>query len=111
MTITTRMLPLLSLSVSSATGAIGAGAGCPVQRSYSASAGGYIDAIGDPSSGDASALSSQGFIPIGGSGATTQRPNGAGFLKPGFIFVDTTLGLVVVWDGLGWRNPVTGATA
>jgi hypothetical protein len=107
MSITTRMLPLGGATV---TGNIGAGAGSPIQRSYSATAGGFIDALGDPSA-DAATLASQDFIPIGGSGTTAQRPNGAGFLKPGFVYVDTTLGLVVVWDGLNWRNPVTAATA
>jgi hypothetical protein len=107
MSITTRMLPL---NGSQQSGCIGAGAGTPIQRSYSASGGGFIDAVGDPGV-DASTLVSQGFIAIGGSGTTAQRPNGAGFLKPGFVYVDTTLSLVVVWDGANWRNPVTGATA
>jgi hypothetical protein len=108
MTITTRMLPL---NGSTQTGNIGCGSGNPVLRSYSATAGGYIDAIGDPTSGDAASLTSQGFITIGASGTTAQRPTGAGFLKPSFVYVDTTLALVVVWDGANWRNPVTGATA
>ena len=108
MSITTRMLPLAGASVS---GNIGAGAGNPTLRSYAATAGGYIDAQGDPTSGDATSLVSQGFIPIGGSGTTAQRPNGAGFVKPGFIYVDTTIPKVVVWDGVNWRDPVTGATA
>jgi hypothetical protein len=107
MSITTRMLPL---NGAQQNGNIGAGAGNPIQRSYSATAGGFIDAVGDPSV-DASTLVSQGFILIGGSGTTAQRPNGAGFLKPGFVYVDTTLSLVVIWDGAGWRNPVSGATA
>lgn len=107
MSITTRMLPLGGATV---TGTIGAGAGTPVQRAYTATAGGYIDAVGDPSV-DAAALTSQGFVLIGGSGTTSQRPTGAGFLKPRFVYVDTTLALVVVWDGVNWRNPVTGATA
>jgi hypothetical protein len=101
---------MLPLNGNSQTGNIGAGAGNPVLRSYSASSGGFIDAIGDPS-GDAASLTSQGFILIGGSGTTAQRPTGAGFLKPGFIYVDMTAALVVAWDGSNWRNPVTGATA
>lgn len=107
MSITTRMLPL---NGTLQTGNIGAGAGSPVVRSYSATGGSFIDAVGDPGA-DASMLGSQGFIAIGGSGTTAQRPNGTGLLKPGFVYVDTALSLVVVWDGANWRNPVTGATA
>jgi hypothetical protein len=107
MSITTRMLPL---NGTQQTGNIGAGTGNPILRSYGAAAGGFIDAIGDPS-GDAATLVSQGFLLIGGSGTTAQRPNGAGFLKPGFLYCDTTASLVVVWDGVSWRNPITGATA
>lgn len=107
MSIATRMLPL---NGTTQTGNIGAGAGNPVLRSYSATGGGFIDAIGDPS-GDASSLVSQGFIPVGGSGTTAQRPLAAGFLKPGFVYVDTTISKVVIWDGSNFRDPVTGSTA
>jgi hypothetical protein len=107
MGITSRLLPL---NGTPQTANIGAGAGTPILRSYSATGGGFIDALGDPSC-DASVLVSQGFILVGGSGTTAQRPNGAGFQKPGFLYVDVTLGLAVVWDGMNWRNPVTGATA
>ena len=101
------MLPLNGVSQS---GTIGAGAGTPIQRAYTATGGGFIDTLGDPSA-DASTLTSQGFLLIGGSGTTAQRPNGAGFLRPGFVYVDETIELVVVWDGANWRNPVTAATA
>ena len=104
---TTRMLPLNGAGV---TGYIGAGAGSPPQRAYSATGGGYIDALGDPSA-DAATLVSQGFLLVGGSGTTAQRPNGTGFQKPGFIYVDSTISKVVMWDGANWRDPVTGATA
>jgi hypothetical protein len=107
MAITTRMLPL---NGATQKGFIGAGAGTPIQRSYSATSGGFIDALDDPS-GDAASLTSQGFVTVGGSGTTAQRPTGAGFLKPGFVYVDTTLSLVVVWDGANWRNPVTAGSA
>jgi hypothetical protein len=108
MGITTRMLPAGGGSV---TGYIGAGAGCPIQRAYTATGGGFIDALGDPNSGDASSLSSQGFLLIAASGTTAQRPNGMGIQKPGFLYVDTTIAKVVVWDGANWRDPVTGSTA
>lgn len=86
-------------------------AGSPVnasaRRNYAASSGSTIDAL----NGDASPLASQGFVAVGDeSGATTARPVNK-YLRPGYVFVDTTLSLVVVWDGTDWRNPVTGAVA
>ena len=112
MSITTRMIPLAGQSV---TGNIGAGAGNPVLRSYSATAGGFIDAVGDPGSGDATVLASQGFLPICMSGPTTSRPNFAtttvGVLQRNVLYLDTTISKVIVWDGANWRDPVTGSTA
>ena len=111
MSITTRMLPLAGANV---TGNIGAGAGNPILRSYSATAGGYIDALGDPG-GDASALGSQGFIPICASGPTSSRPSfstttvGVGMRD--VLYLDTTISKIVVWDGANWRDPVTGSSA
>jgi hypothetical protein len=47
------------------------------------------------------------------SGPTSSRPptrlNEPYNAYPGFEYVDTSLGLVIVWDGATWRNPVTGA--
>ncbi len=112
MTINTRMLPLAGASV---TGNIGAGAGNPILRSYSATAGGFIDAIGDPASGDAAALGSQGFIPICASGPTSSRPNfgstTVGIGVRDVLFLDTTLGKIIVYDGVNWRDPVSGSIA
>lgn len=81
------------------------------RRYYEASAGTYADVIKD----DASTIASQGFFAFGdGSGTTADRPNDPN-LKAGFVYLDTTLSLVVVWDGPGpggnWRNPVSGAVA
>ena len=74
------------------------------RRYYTANAGGVVD-VPDL---DAQAIASFGFIAVGGSGATSARPTGAG---PGYPFVDTTLNLVVVWNGAAWVNPVTGTNA
>jgi hypothetical protein len=82
----------------------------PTQRAYSATAGGFVDVPGD-ASGDTAAILPAGFFAVGASGPTTARPNGVGGVGPGYVFIDTTLALVVVWDGVNWRNPVTGATA
>ena len=105
---TTRMLPLAGVIQ---TGNIGAGAGEPIQRSYTATGGGFIDAVGDPSSGDASALTSQGFLKVCQSGPTSARPVFSVGQSPGFQYLDTTLAKIVVWDGANWRDPVTGSTA
>lgn len=80
-----------------------------------AQARGYFAAVGMPqditgtndvTSGDASVLTSQGFVVLGTSGATSTRPSNP---KLGHRHIDTTLDYEVVWDGSAWRNPVTGA--
>jgi hypothetical protein len=78
----------------------------PAQRVYSVAPGSFIDVVGDMA-GDAGALASEGFLPIGTSGPTSGRPTNN--LKPGAIHVDTSLNLVVFWDGAAWRNPLTAA--
>lgn len=50
---------------------------------------------------------------VQGSSATTARPTAtpAGSPLPrNYAWTDTTVGAVIVWDGLTWRNPATGAT-
>jgi hypothetical protein len=101
---TVRMLPIKGAA---ATGWAGPNDNVAGRRYYTAAAGGFIDAI----DADATTLNSQGFAAIGdASGTTAQRPNNA-YLRPGFVYLDTTLALIVAWDGVAWRNPVTGATA
>lgn len=41
-----------------------------------------------------------------GSGATAARPANP---TKNMRFVDTTLGISILWDGKNWRNPCTGA--
>ena len=43
---------------------------------------------------------------FGGVGASTARPSNP---YPQQLFLDSTLGYVIVWDGVAWRNPATGA--
>jgi hypothetical protein len=110
MALTYRMLPVAG----GATGNIGEGSGSPTIRSYSASAGTTIDAVGDVN-GDQSALASQGFLPVCLSGPTGSRPNfGSTTLGPppgrGTLYLDTTLSVVAIWDGSNWRNVITGAS-
>ncbi|MGA9893700.1 MAG: hypothetical protein WBQ55_15400 [Xanthobacteraceae bacterium] len=100
---TTRMLPV---NGTAQTGWSGSPDNRSARRTYNATGGGFIDAT----DGDAATLVSQGFAQIGdASGTTALRPNNA-YLRPGFLYLDTTLALIVAWDGSAWRNPVTAAT-
>jgi hypothetical protein len=102
---TIRMLPINPTST--IKGWAGSNDNVAARRYYSAGSGAFIDAI----DGDASVLGSQGFVAVGdASGTTAARPNNV-YLRPGFTYLDTTLALIVIWDGAAWRNPVTGATA
>jgi hypothetical protein len=79
-------------------------------RSYTCASNATIDV---PDS-DAQILTANGWINAAGTsgavatfvGKTAERPD-----KPAKsqAFLDTTLGLTVVWDGSNWRNPATGA--
>ena len=42
-------------------------------------------------------------------GTTAQRPTASWVLKRDLRYIDTTLGLEIMFDGVQWRNPVTGA--
>ncbi len=101
---TVRMLPPNGATISAWTGP----ADNPGARTYyEASAGTTIDAP----DASVSALGSQGFIAVGnGSGPTSGRP-ASKYLNPGYLYVDTTIGVIVAWDGTNWRNPVSGAIA
>jgi hypothetical protein len=70
-------------------------------RQYSIAAGGTVDAP----LGDAQILAANGWPRVEGSGTTAQRPATPSFTQK---FLDTTVGLIVVWDGAKWRNPATG---
>ena len=66
---------------------------------------------------DAGVMCANGWTspgPVRGSGATSARPatfpSGTAFaIPPGFTWLDTTLGYIIVWDGATWRNPATAA--
>ena len=107
-TMTVRMLPRNGVT---ATGWAGPGdpGGISSRRYYTAPAGGTVDVFAT----DANALGSQGMFAVGnGSGPTSARPNGVGGVNIGFLYLDTTLNLFVVWNGqAGWINPITGAGA
>jgi hypothetical protein len=69
-----------------------------------------LDVPGPPDA-DAAALASQGYAIIAMSGTTASRPNGTAYVKAGVLYIDTTLNAVLVFDGLVWRNVLTGAAA
>jgi len=73
-------------------------------RSFTAAAGGYTDA-GDY---DVFPLTANGWTKVAAqAGVTSARP-----IAParGLTYLDETLGYIVVFDGLVWRNPATGAS-
>lgn len=77
-------------------------------RSYSGTPGSVAD-IPDQ---DAQILGANGWVNVGPSGATAQRPTSTSApLKaaPGLHYWDTTLSKMVVFDGVTWRDPATGS--
>jgi len=83
-------------------------------RPYSCAVGSAIDV----SESDANALEARGFMRLGTSGQTVQRPayppntnsDPRIFGPPfGYRYVDTTLGKVVIFNGSAWVDAVTGA--
>lgn len=59
---------------------------------------------------DARILLANDWIPsaLGGVGSTANRTVHP---KTGDNFLDTTVGHVIVWDGLTWRDPIDGTAA
>jgi hypothetical protein len=78
-------------------------------RPYSASPGAVLDVLDI----DANIMLANGWVCGIPSGPTTSRPktrlNAPYDVGPGFLFVDTTLAAVIIWDGATWRNVITGA--
>lgn len=75
-------------------------------RTYTAPVGATID-VPDF---DALVMKANGWTDVAhfaaGVGATATRPANP---TKGMTYVDSTLGVVIQWDGKTWRNPVTGA--
>lgn len=79
-------------------------------RTYSCAVGSTIDVHDDTGTPfDETALASNGWTPTSslGVGPTGARPTS--IAKPRDTFVDTTLGLLIIYDGAAWRLPTTGA--
>jgi len=81
-------------------------------RSYSASVGGIVDV--PDTEAEQIDHATAGYVRLGRGGTTAQRPTVTGSvianLRPGDIYLDTTLGKVVFWTGTGWVD-MTGAAA
>ncbi len=79
-------------------------------RRYSAAPGTAID-VPNP---DAAVLAANGWIRIGQSGVTANRPSGTGVqgghnvVDVGTQFFDSSLGYLITFDGAVWRSPMTG---
>jgi len=100
---TTRVLPPNSVALQTLT---------VNGRTYTGAPGAVLD-VPDQ---DAAVLTANTWIRVAKSGPTTGRPTvnvdgGSVPLSqsPGYQFLDTTLGYLIVFDGLAWRNPATGA--
>jgi hypothetical protein len=74
-------------------------------RSYSVVQGAVLDLPTDD------AHLGHGYVTVALSGTTAQRPKSGDpdvpNLRAGALFVDTTLGKVIVWTGANWRDPIT----
>ena len=57
---------------------------------------------------DAAALTANAWLAVAPVGATSARPASP---KRGDKFLDTTLGYIIVYDGVTWRKPIDGTTA
>jgi hypothetical protein len=82
-------------------------------RSYAASGGQTIDAVGGLD-GDAAVLASSGLFLafcLSGTAATRRASTPSNYFKPGTLWLDTdslSQG-VIMWDGLTWRLPTGSA--
>jgi hypothetical protein len=98
-----RMLPPVATSAQSRT---------VNGRTYSATPGSAIDIF----DADAETLSANGWTKVALSGPTSARPSpilGVSppyLAAPGFLFLDTTIDELIVFDGANWRNPISGAS-
>ncbi len=96
------------IRISPPPGATGNAAIAVSGRNYSCAAGSTIDVL----DADAHIMSANGWTEQGFVGTTAQRPtpqDAAPVLMTGLVYIDTTLGYAIRWDGAAWRNPSTGA--
>ncbi len=85
-------------------------------RTYNVAPGNVLDMLDH----DAMVAAGNGWTPVLGLlagmdaqvGTTAQRPghaSGDPRARRGQLYIDTTVNAVIVWDGLAWRNALTGA--
>jgi hypothetical protein len=67
-------------------------------------AGAFVDL--PDNSNDNAVLSANGYAKIGYVGTTAQRPTNPSASTP---YIDTTLSKTVYYDGIAWRDPVSGS--
>lgn len=58
---------------------------------------------------DAHIMDANGWSDLGIVGPTSARPVFMVNQGEDSVYIDTTLGYMIVYDGVVWRNPVTGA--
>jgi hypothetical protein len=106
----TRCIPMVT---GGSAGTITAVAGSPnpadpARRYYTAGLGSTVDAQGLVDA-DAAVISSQGFIPVALVGTTAARNSTpASYWRVGQQFLDSTLGITLIWNGSAFINPATG---
>jgi hypothetical protein len=106
--ITTRLLPVGITGGVNTGYAGGPNPADPSRRYYTAGPGQTVDAAGPPDA-DAAMLVSQGFAIVALSGTTALRnslvPNS---VIKGTLWCDLTLGRVIMYDGVVWRDVMNG---
>jgi hypothetical protein len=78
-------------------------------RSYSSTPGSVIDIM----DADALELSGNGWIAVAPSGPTSARPTGTlgqYTATPGFLYYDSTISKLIIYDGANWRDPANGSS-
>ena len=78
-------------------------------RTYAATPGSVLD-VPDM---DGAILVANGWLRVANSGTTAQRPTSTSLplrSAPGVHFLDTTINKFIVFDGITWRDPTSGAS-
>ena len=72
-------------------------------------AGAFVDVFVD--SADYNTMSANGWLKVAQVGTTAQRPDGGvpASLQAPFYYLDTSLGKIICWEGVQWRDPATGS--
>jgi hypothetical protein len=77
-------------------------------RTYTGAPGAVLD-VPDM---DGAVLAANGWIRVAASGTTAQRPTSTSApfrAAPDARYFDTSLGKLIVYDGVTWRDPATGS--